>query len=113
MRINRVSVPALVSASIVALAMLALTSVDASAATIIKGTKSNTSDRATTGTPAPTPEGAISLNSSRSNTYRTINSSDPNDVQACKTGGGHVGKDPNGHDACMAGGKSAQDSWDK
>jgi hypothetical protein len=51
-----------------------------------------------------TPSGALAvtnLNSSRSNIYKAINPNDPNAVNACTTGGGRVGKDPNGRAACI------------
>ncbi len=41
------------------------------------------------------------LNSSRSNIYRAINTSDAAAVSACKKDGGTVGRDPDGHDACV------------
>jgi hypothetical protein len=44
---------------------------------------------------------SINLNSSRSNIYKAINPSDQNAVNACTKGGGTVGKDPKGHDACV------------
>jgi hypothetical protein len=44
---------------------------------------------------------AINLNSSKSNIYKAIDPKDPKAVQACKDGGGTVGKDPKGHDACI------------
>jgi hypothetical protein len=67
--------PSVLCASIVALAALALTSDGAFA--------------------------SINLNSSRSNIYKAINPSDQNAVSACTKGGGTVGKDPKGHDACV------------
>jgi hypothetical protein len=44
---------------------------------------------------------ATNLNSSRSNIYKVINLNDQNAVNACTKGGGKVGKDPKGHDACI------------
>ena len=44
---------------------------------------------------------SINLNSSRSNVYKAINPSDQSAVSACTKGGGTVGKDPKGHDACI------------
>jgi hypothetical protein len=44
---------------------------------------------------------SINLNSSRSNIYKTINPSDQNAINACTGGGGTVGKDPKGQDACI------------
>jgi hypothetical protein len=44
---------------------------------------------------------SINLNSSRSNIYKVINPSDQNAVNACTKGGGTVGKDPSGKDACV------------
>ena len=42
---------------------------------------------------------AITVNGTKSNTFKAINANDPNAVQACTKGGGAVGKDPKGHDA--------------
>jgi hypothetical protein len=42
-----------------------------------------------------------SLNTSRSNIYKSINASDQNAVAACKKGGGTVGKDLQGKDSCI------------
>lgn len=50
-----------------------------------------------------------SLNSSRSNTYRTINSGDPKADQACTAGGGKVGKNAKGQDACITSGIAVSD----
>jgi len=44
---------------------------------------------------------AASVNGSRSNTFKTINPGDQNAVNACTSGGGTVGKDPKGQDACI------------
>jgi hypothetical protein len=44
---------------------------------------------------------AINLNSSRSNIYKSINPSNQSAVDACTKGGGTVGKDPKGKDACI------------
>jgi hypothetical protein len=44
---------------------------------------------------------ATNLNSSRSNIYKTINPNDAAAVAACKKGGGTVGKDDKGKDACI------------
>jgi hypothetical protein len=44
---------------------------------------------------------AITVNGTKSNTYRAINVSDPAAVAACTKGGGTVGKDPKGKDACV------------
>jgi hypothetical protein len=44
---------------------------------------------------------SIALNSSRSNIYKPINPKDPNAVKACTKGGGTLGKDLKGHDACI------------
>jgi hypothetical protein len=44
---------------------------------------------------------AINLNSSRSNMYKSINPNDQNAVNACTKGGGTVGKNPKGKDACI------------
>ena len=44
---------------------------------------------------------ALNLNSSRSNIYKSINVSDTTAVSACTNGGGTVGKDPKGKDACV------------
>jgi hypothetical protein len=44
---------------------------------------------------------AVNLNSSKSNIYKAINPNDQNAVSACTKGGGTVGKDPQGHDACV------------
>jgi hypothetical protein len=44
---------------------------------------------------------SIALNSSRSNIYKAINPNDQNAVKACTKGGGTVGKDPKGQDACI------------
>jgi hypothetical protein len=46
-------------------------------------------------------QAAISLNSSKSNIYKSINISDATAVSACTKGGGTVGKDPKGKDACV------------
>ncbi len=117
-------------ASVVALAALALTSVGTSAATNLNTSRSNiyrtinpsdpkavqacTSGGGkvgkdpnghdaciTTATPTPAPVGAINLNTSRSNIYRTINSSDPKAVQTCTSGGGTIGKDKDGNTVCI------------
>ncbi len=44
---------------------------------------------------------ATNLNSSKSNIYKAINPKDSNAVSACTKGGGTVGKDPKGKDACI------------
>jgi hypothetical protein len=44
---------------------------------------------------------AINLNSSRSNIYKSINPNNQSAVDACTKGGGTVGKDPKGKDACI------------
>jgi hypothetical protein len=44
---------------------------------------------------------ANTVTSSRSNTYKAINVNDPAAVAACTKGGGTVGKDPKGKDACV------------
>jgi hypothetical protein len=44
---------------------------------------------------------SINLNSSRSNIYKSINPNDQNAVKACTKGGGTVGKNPKGQDACI------------
>lgn len=44
---------------------------------------------------------AKNLNSSKSNIYKAININDPAAVAACKKGGGTVGKDAKGKDACI------------
>ena len=44
---------------------------------------------------------ATNLNSSRSNIYKAINPNDQNAVSACTKGGGTVGKNPKGQDACF------------
>jgi hypothetical protein len=38
---------------------------------------------------------------SKSNSFKAINASDPAAVAACTKGGGTVGKDPKGKDACV------------
>jgi len=44
---------------------------------------------------------AVTVNNSRSNTFKAINVNDAAAVSACTKGGGAVGKDPKGHDACI------------
>jgi hypothetical protein len=44
---------------------------------------------------------ALNLNTSRSNIYKSINPNDQNAVNACTKGGGTVGKNPKGKDACI------------
>ncbi len=44
---------------------------------------------------------ATNLNSSRSNVYKSINTKDTAAVAACTKGGGKVGKDEKGQDACI------------
>jgi hypothetical protein len=44
---------------------------------------------------------AATSNTSRSNSLKTINVNDPAAVAACTKGGGTVGKDPKGNDACV------------
>jgi len=44
---------------------------------------------------------AATINNSKSNTFKAINASDPTAVAACTKGGGTVGKDPDGKDACV------------
>jgi hypothetical protein len=44
---------------------------------------------------------AITVNGTKSNTFKAINASDPAAVAACTKGGGTVGKDPDGKDACI------------
>jgi hypothetical protein len=44
---------------------------------------------------------ASAVNNSRSNTYKAINVNDAAAVAACTKGGGTVGKDPKGKDACV------------
>ena len=54
---------------------------------------------------------AKNLNSSRSNIYKSINPGNQSAVDACTKGGGTVGKDPKGKDACITpapAGKSKQ-----
>jgi hypothetical protein len=44
---------------------------------------------------------AINLNASRSNIYKSINPNNQSAVDACTKGGGTIGKDPKGRDACI------------
>ena len=46
-------------------------------------------------------QASANLHASRSNVYKFINPSDKAAVDACTKGGGTVGKDPQGKDACI------------
>jgi hypothetical protein len=52
------------------------------------------------GTATPAPAETTTINSTKSNTFKTVNS-DPKAVQDCKVHGGAIGKDPKGQDACI------------
>lgn len=88
-------------ASVLALAALAFSTDGASSGTTVKGSKSNSSEKAASTQPAtPAPAETSTINSTKSNTFKTVNS-DPKAVQDCKVHGGSIGKDPNGQDACI------------
>jgi hypothetical protein len=74
-------------ASLVALAALSLAAEGTYAASSIKSSKSNTSDKTAT------------INTSKSNTYK-LDPSDPNAEKSCTDGGGAVSTDKGGNKIC-------------